>query len=294
VFDYAKEQGVVMTLLDIGGGFPGTDDGQLRFDEIAACVSPLLDELFPKSSGVRIIGEPGRYFCSGSSTLAVVVNSKRKKKLVVAAPEEQQAPAAAASEEAQFVVDDEMHDGDEDDFHDGEGEEDEDSHRRLGTSISAPELLDLAFNREGLPESRADDESNSQSEEDNSFRNPQAVVSKEFEFMYYLSDGVYGSFNNIVFDHAQPHPVLLNVGKADPAKSLLLYKSRLFGPTCDSIDVICDCVELPELEIGDWLLFPQMGAYTIAAASSFNGFAPPQSSYIMSWEEESDTTPTKK
>lgn len=63
------------------------------------------------------------------------------------------------------------------------------------------------------------------------------------------------------------------------------YKSRLFGPTCDSIDVICDCVELPELDIGDWLLFPQMGAYTIAAASSFNGFSPPQSSYIMSWEE---------
>jgi ornithine decarboxylase len=59
----------------------------------------------------------------------------------------------------------------------------------------------------------------------------------------------------------------------------------LFGPTCDSIDVICDCVELPELDIGDWLLFPQMGAYTIAAASSFNGFSPPQSSYIMSWEE---------
>ncbi len=36
---------------------------------------------------VRIIGEPGRYFCSGSSTLAVVVNSKRQKKLVVALPE---------------------------------------------------------------------------------------------------------------------------------------------------------------------------------------------------------------
>ena len=35
---------------------------------------------------VRIIGEPGRYFCSGSSTLAVVVNSKRKKKLVPAIP----------------------------------------------------------------------------------------------------------------------------------------------------------------------------------------------------------------
>ncbi len=42
-------------------------------------------------------------------------------------------------------------------------------------------------------------------------------------------------------------------------------------------------MELPELDIGDWLLFPQMGAYTVAAASSFNGFAPPNSTYIMVW-----------
>ncbi len=34
-------------------------------------------------------------------------------------------------------------------------------------------------------------------------RDPQAVISSEFEFLYYLSDGVYGSFNNIIFDHAK-------------------------------------------------------------------------------------------
>ena len=35
---------------------------------------------------------------------------------------------------------------------------------------------------------------------------------------YYLSDGVYGSFNNIVFDHARPQPVLLQVGPVDAAQ----------------------------------------------------------------------------
>jgi hypothetical protein len=39
----------------------------------------------------------------------------------------------------------------------------------------------------------------------------QAVVSTEHEFLYYLSDGVYGSFNNIIFDHAKPQPVLLDL-----------------------------------------------------------------------------------
>jgi diaminopimelate decarboxylase len=118
VFDYAKEQGVVLTLLDIGGGFPGTvifgvllfvfsiceKKGRWRIafrrnrkDVLGVarravsqkfwrfaicefhCFSPFSFLFF---SLVRIIGEPGRYFCSGSSTLAVVVNSKRKKKLV--------------------------------------------------------------------------------------------------------------------------------------------------------------------------------------------------------------------
>ncbi len=121
VFEFAKSQGVIMTLLDIGGGFPGTDDGQLRFDEIAATVSPLLDELFPKTSGVRIIGEPGRYFCSGSSTLAVVVNSKRKKKLV-APPADLPSLTVNDDRNDSPVVDEDVQD--EDDFHDGdEGEE---------------------------------------------------------------------------------------------------------------------------------------------------------------------------
>ena len=29
---------------------------------------------------------------------------------------------------------------------------------------------------------------------------------------------------------------------------------------------------LPEVSIGDWLLFPHMGAYTVSAGSNFNGF----------------------
>lgn len=61
-----------------------------------------------------------------------------------------------------------------------------------------------------------------------------------------------------------------------------LYSSTVFGPTCDSMDVISRSVLLPKLDIGDWLYFQNMGAYTCAAASSFNGFTPSKKVYVCS------------
>jgi len=52
-----------------------------------------------------------------------------------------------------------------------------------------------------------------------------------------------------------------------------LERSSVWGPTCDSIDCVCPLVELPSgLRVGDWLGFENMGAYTVCAASQFNGF----------------------
>ncbi len=49
--------------------------------------------------------------------------------------------------------------------------------------------------------------------------------------------------------------------------------SSVWGPTCDSIDCVCPLTQLPSgLAVGDWLAFENMGAYTICAASQFNGF----------------------
>jgi ornithine decarboxylase len=50
------------------------------------------------------------------------------------------------------------------------------------------------------------------------------------------------------------------------------FQSVLAGPTCDSIDVIRENVELPKLEIGDLIVGRVMGAYTWASASEFNFF----------------------
>jgi len=90
------------------------------------------------------------------------------------------------------------------------------------------------------------------------------------KYLYYVNDGVYGSFNCIFFDHAHPtpYPLLQQDGEVIIEKS----KCNVFGPTCDSLDLICKGIELAKLEVGDWLYFPEMGAYTTAASSQFNGF----------------------
>lgn len=94
--------------------------------------------------------------------------------------------------------------------------------------------------------------------------------------MYYINDGMYGSFNCIMFDHQICEPkVLLKDGvfsyKSENKEEPLAYAS-VWGPTCDSIDCISAKAALPLMETGDWLYFDNMGAYTITAASQFNGF----------------------
>eukprot|EP00118_Oscarella_pearsei_P028731 m.2799 g.2799 ORF g.2799 m.2799 type:complete len:466 (+) comp8906_c0_seq2:331-1728(+) len=105
----------------------------------------------------------------------------------------------------------------------------------------------------------------------------------EKKFMYYLSDGVYSSFNCLLFDHATVHPNILKVLLPGDATACSIW-----GPTCDSMDCIMKECSLPELNIGDWLYFENMGAYTKAAASTFNGFPVSSSYYVVSadtWRE---------
>lgn len=89
---------------------------------------------------------------------------------------------------------------------------------------------------------------------------------------YYLDDGVYGGFSGQMFDHAS-YPIA-PLKPFDPLGEF--YPSVLAGPTCDSIDVVAEDIELPELEVGDILIGKQMGAYTIASATEFNYYPKPK------------------
>jgi len=187
LFDEAESVGLHLSLLDIGGGFPGDDEGKITFEEIASVIAPTLDDLFPRE--IQVIAEPGRYFCSASQTEALQVYSKRD-----------------------YVA------------------------RKLG---EGNEIIEIK------------------------------------EVQYYVPDGVYGSFNNIIYDHA--HPVCKPL--VEPPLDAPLFNTTVFGPTCDSIDVLAKNIHFPALEIGDWVYFTNMGAYTVAAGSCFNGFPKPKIHY---------------
>ncbi|PUZ71772.1 hypothetical protein GQ55_2G341100 [Panicum hallii var. hallii] len=85
---------------------------------------------------------------------------------------------------------------------------------------------------------------------------------------YWIDDGVYGSLNCILMDYYVPRPRPL----ATPRPGEKTHTSTVFGPTCDSLDTVVTGYQLPEISVGDWLIFDNMGAYTTAAGSKFNGF----------------------
>ncbi|KAG5641627.1 hypothetical protein DXG03_004579 [Asterophora parasitica] len=101
--------------------------------------------------------------------------------------------------------------------------------------------------------------------------------------MYYINDGVYGAFNCILFDHQVIHPFVLSMnGSFHVPESEPQKLSSVWGPTCDSIDCVSPKTTLPSaLQVGDWLGFDNMGAYTSCAASQFNGFEVSNVIYTM-------------
>ena len=83
---------------------------------------------------------------------------------------------------------------------------------------------------------------------------------------YYLNDGIYHTFSGILFDHCQYHLKALKKGPK--------HISAVFGPTCDALDTISQAEDLPELKLGDLVYSENIGAYSHASSTYFNGFPP--------------------
>ena len=88
--------------------------------------------------------------------------------------------------------------------------------------------------------------------------------------MGHLNDGAYGSLNCIFNDHTAKDGVRPHVLHPDPSAEHTL--ATVWGPTCCSLDCIIRNMRLPKMRSGDWLYFPDMGAYTVGLTSGFNGF----------------------
>ena len=90
---------------------------------------------------------------------------------------------------------------------------------------------------------------------------------RDGKLCYYIDDGVYHTFSGVIFDHCHYH---LTAFKKGPTQIC-----SVFGPTCDALDVVSMAEELPgNLELGDLLHSENIGAYSHASSTYFNGFAP--------------------
>ncbi len=90
---------------------------------------------------------------------------------------------------------------------------------------------------------------------------------------YYIDDGVYHTFSGIIFDHCQYQLKAFRRGKTSV--------STVFGPTCDALDVVSMTDILPvNLDEGDLLYSENIGAYSVASSTTFNGFPPARTVHI--------------
>jgi ornithine decarboxylase len=88
----------------------------------------------------------------------------------------------------------------------------------------------------------------------------------------YINDGIYGSLSEMVTANLRlPARVVRLKGPTSPE----LTPFKLFGPTCDSVDVLPGTFDLPsDVAEGDWIEIDRLGAYSNSNATRFNGFYP--------------------
>ena len=89
---------------------------------------------------------------------------------------------------------------------------------------------------------------------------------RDGKMCYYINDGVYHTYSGVIFDHCK-YPV--NAFKQGPTQIC-----SVFGPTCDALDVVSMAENLPDLQRDDFVYSVNIGAYSHASATHFNGFPP--------------------
>jgi ornithine decarboxylase len=88
---------------------------------------------------------------------------------------------------------------------------------------------------------------------------------RDGKIFYHVNDGLYHTFSGVVYDHWIPNFHAFREGPEEVC--------AVVGPTCDSFDKISLSVLLPaDLEVGDFLYTENIGAYSVASSTRFNGF----------------------
>lgn len=88
---------------------------------------------------------------------------------------------------------------------------------------------------------------------------------------YWVKDGLYGSFNAIIYDQQIPNFEVYRNPMLEKVDNEELLESEIMFETCDSCDKLDNKLMLPKLRVGDYLMIRNFGAYTLSAATDFNG-----------------------
>jgi len=369
-FDIGRELGYEMTLLDLGGGYPGSALGEGHasssgsssalerrgaeeggatllgsssttggayalhptFGVIAGHMRRALDAHFPLGCGVDIIGEPGRFIVKSSSTLAVCIVGKRRTE-----DEEEEAQAQAqrpGAERLNYYVNDGLYGSFNCNVYDHADPQPLCALRLAPSGSHIAQEIDLtpaALARLAASDAQAAAAAASAATAEGdaalglrysrSFAVAAAAgtqLAEEAQQQQRLVLGGRGGGGAAVTAAAAAAAVLQSmssatqlhasdlyghsgtqhtlkmggrremhgsaatpapVGAADAAAaasgaaaaaaastSPSLFPTTLWGPTCDSFDKISDSIKMPELAPGDWIVYENMGAYTIAGS----------------------------
>ncbi|XP_070500862.1 antizyme inhibitor 2-like [Chironomus tepperi] len=108
--------------------------------------------------------------------------------------------------------------------------------------------------------------------------------SEDGQIYYFINESTYLSFCYYTDKEKLKYSVIKKSNiNGDSEKKL----STIWGCTCSSLDKMYSDIEFPELEIDDWIVFHNMGAYSRTISSDFNGFSN-RNSYLLGWNEKSD------
>ena len=120
-----------------------------------------------------------------------------------------------------------------------------------------------------------------------------SVIAEKQPNEYVLNTGVYGGLSHSMWDkraarssipyivkegHSEDHDTC-NSEDHDTCNSTEVV---LWGPTCDSSDKLVPGYHLKGLRRGDWVVFPDLGAYGHNIMTTFNGFPHPRTFYVRS------------
>ncbi|KAH9812422.1 pyridoxal-dependent decarboxylase [Melampsora americana] len=249
VFELASQHGYRFSLLDVGGGF---GDDNLEF--LAEGLLAGLDEYFPVGCGVTVIAEPGRYFVTEAFELATNIIARRQ---VASSKVDPCEPVIGPmdSEEQDVTL-----------YYINDGVYGAFNCIMFDHQVVHPKILTLNGNFCSVG------------------GNPSVETAIDPAPTPALSED---NMESSVTSLSPPSSaIIVPEGESQGVCSftgLELHPCKIFGPSCDSIDLVCPRTLLPTavLTVGDWLRWTRMGAYTVCAASQFNGFKISQVQYTI-------------